>query len=172
MPPQGSPVELTLLTRAQVSQPQECEDENVPPTLTCHMKARVQEGCPPSMPEASGKVGPKVISVGELPLPLPDSTLRRGPDPGPGQRNSLPCWQRCGCVGSEIVSMGELYPLLVCCAVVYIRERSPSFFLAPHCLQQMGKLTILLTICSTQESRPCSSFGQHSRANPVGKRSR
>jgi hypothetical protein len=73
--------------------------------------------------------------------------------------------------------MGVLAPPLLCCEVVQAwRWCPPPPFSLCHLkhleeltLMRAGELSLLLTGCSTWESRPCTSPSQHSASGPNGK---
>lgn len=127
-------------------------------------------------PKGSGRAGPEGSSEqGSCPCSSPATKLGRAdPISHPGSTEeltldvgiavSLPCGHQCE--GAA----------LVCYEVILARERSfllPVAFdasfggtVGPKGVMSVGHLALLLTYCSTLESRPCTSLGQYRRANP------
>lgn len=70
--------------------------------------------------------------------------------------------------GFEGLRMGEQVMSLSHAIWWHEWGKDSLFSLAPHHLQQVRNLTQPLTSCITEESRPCTSTGQHNRVNPVG----
>lgn len=68
---------------------------------------------------------------------------------------------------------------LVCCEVTPARQRPLPFPVAfdaivggtvgPKVVMSVGQLALLLTYCIILEGRPCTSLGQHRKANPDGR---
>lgn len=65
----------------------------------------------------------------------------------------------CGCERSIVATASFI------CGVVVGRGKDAPH---PYLLQFARELTDPFTSCNTQESRPCTSPGQHIRANSVG----
>lgn len=119
-----------------------------------------------------GRAGPEIVRVEELLLPPTSCSTQKNRLStsllNPPAAQSPPCWQRCGRVIPQVVSMRGLPPLLLCHLEAWGWESRPPA-LNPHHLQQRRDLTLTLTSCSAQVSGPCTSTEQRGRTDPTGR---